>query len=138
MFLSLVYVCFHKQNYFLFQYFVFDFNMAPAMLFDKIITLTVQFCYSLSAQYYGVPVINTSLHRFIGYTLQKLNVPVYFFRNKHFQNAPSFAANKHGRNVKQWQCTWIQPKVVAKWIGKDKLSAFKSSSIAPKGYLATI
>ena len=26
---------------FLFQYFVFDFHMAPAMLFDKIITLTV-------------------------------------------------------------------------------------------------
>jgi len=26
---------------FFFQYFVFDFHMAPAMLFDKIITLTV-------------------------------------------------------------------------------------------------
>jgi hypothetical protein len=25
----------------LFQYFVFDFHMAPAMLFDKIVTLTV-------------------------------------------------------------------------------------------------
>ncbi len=29
----------------LFQYFVFDFHMAPIMLFDKIITLTVS-CYA--------------------------------------------------------------------------------------------
>ena len=27
--------------FFLFQYFVFDFHMAPVMLFDKIITLSV-------------------------------------------------------------------------------------------------
>lgn len=33
-------------SYFHFQYFVFDFHMAPAMLFDKIITLSVSGSYS--------------------------------------------------------------------------------------------
>lgn len=54
--------CFYEQNYFLFQYFVFDFNMAPAMLFDKIITLTVQFCYSFPAKYCYLPVISAMVY----------------------------------------------------------------------------
>lgn len=33
-------------SHFYFQYFVFDFHMAPAMLFDKIITLSVSGSYS--------------------------------------------------------------------------------------------
>ena len=38
----IIFIVIYLFIYFCFQYFVFDFHMAPVMLFDKIITLSVR------------------------------------------------------------------------------------------------